>query len=216
MAHGLGEGAGILFHGVPALLPCLVHRLEHLQERRPAGHRPGREVGAGMEREPVRCQENGHGPAALAADRLRGGHVGGVHVGPLFPVHLDGDEVRVQVVGRGLVLEAFMGHDVAPVAGGVADRQEHRNVPGGGTGKRPVAERLPMHRVARMLPEVRRGLLTQGVAVAGVRRRFCPHCLFCPRCRLCPYCLRCPQRASSWAMSAASAAAIRSSSTWAR
>ena len=74
-----------------------------------------------MEGPAVGQEEDGHRPAALAADRLRGGHVDGVDVGALFPVHLDGDEVGVQVVGGVLVLEGFMGHDVAPVAGRVAD-----------------------------------------------------------------------------------------------
>ena len=145
------------------------HGFKDLPERGPARHRPRRKVGAGVEGPAVGQQEDGHGPAALAADRLRGGHVDGVDVGALFPVHLDGDKVRVQVLRGGLVLEGFMGHDVAPVAGRVADRQEHRHVPGGRVREGLVAERLPVHRVAGVLAQVGRGFRRQGVRGPGLR-----------------------------------------------
>src|SRR3712207_7355348 len=51
-----------------------------------------------------------------------------VEVGPLLAVDLDRDEVRVEERRRLGILERLALHDVAPVAGRVADRQEDRPV----------------------------------------------------------------------------------------
>ena len=69
--------------------------------------------------------------------------------------------------GRHLVvLEALVGHDVAPVAGRVADRQQHRHVAPAGLGERLRPPRVPVDRVVAVLAEVRRRLA--GEAVHGV------------------------------------------------
>jgi hypothetical protein len=74
-----------------------------------------REVRAAVERVTLGRGEHRHRPAALVRHGLRGAHVDGVHVGPLLAVDLDVDEVLVHQP-RGLgVLEALVGHDVAPV-----------------------------------------------------------------------------------------------------
>ena len=72
---------------------------------------------------------------------LDGLHVDGVHVGTLLPVDLDGDEALVDLLGGLVVLERLVGHDVAPVTGGVADGQEDGTVLGARPGEGLVAPR---------------------------------------------------------------------------
>ncbi len=77
----------------------------------------------------LRRREHRHRPAAVTGQCRGGLHVGGVDVRPLLAVDLDGDEVLVEV-GRDLgVLERLVRHHVAPVAGGVPDGDQHRDVP---------------------------------------------------------------------------------------
>ena len=103
----------------------LVDALEHLAERGQAAARLGREVRPAVERAPVGQQEDRHRPAALARLRDDRAHVEAVDVGALLAIDLDRDEVVVHELRRGLVLERLALHDVAPVAGRVADREQH-------------------------------------------------------------------------------------------
>ena len=84
----------------------------------------GREVGAAVERLAVGRQEDVMGQPPLPGHRLHGAHVDAVQVGALFAIDLDADEQVVHELGRRLVLERLVLHDVAPVAGGVADGEE--------------------------------------------------------------------------------------------
>ena len=149
--------------------------------------RLGREVGPAVERLAVGRQEDAHRPAALAGHRLDRGHVDLVEVGPLLAVDLDRDEVPVQVGGRGRVLEALALHDVAPVAGGVADREEDRPVLGLRPGERLRSPRVPVDRVVGVLEEVRAGLAGESVghgrmvgARTSLRFRRCATDSACP------------------------------------
>ncbi len=163
------EGGGVGLDGAAALHPGLIHGFEDLPEGGTARHGTGREVRACVERPAVGQEKDRHRPAALAADGLGRGHVDGVDVGAFFPVHLDGDEVGVQVISGAVVLEGFPGHDVAPVTGRIADGKEHRHVPGGRSGEGPVAERLPVHGVGGVLAQVGGGFRRQGIRGAWQR-----------------------------------------------
>ncbi len=85
----------------------------------------------------------------------------------------------VEVAGRRLVLERFALHDVAPVAGRVADAQEDRPVEQLRPGQRVGPPRRPVDRVVGVLEEVRAGLARESVGhwadgtrgLAGSRRR---------------------------------------------
>ena len=136
---------------------------EHLLERRHAVPRLGREVRAAEERLAVRREEHRHRPAALAGQRDDGVHVDRVDVGPLLAVDLHADEVVVHQPRRRLVLERLPLHHVAPVAGGVADRDEQRLVLGAGARERLVAPRVPVDGIARVLEQVRARLLREPV-----------------------------------------------------
>ena len=144
---------------------ALAMRGQQLPERGHAVARPVGEVGAAEEGPTVGGQEDAHGPAALAGQGLHGVHVDGVEVGPLLAVDLDGHEVRVEVGRRGLVLERLALHDVAPVAGRVADGEEDGPVELAGAGQRLLTPGVPVHGVVGVLQQVRAGLAGQPVGV---------------------------------------------------
>ena len=143
--------------------PRLPHAVEDLAERGHAVARAVREVRAAVERRAVGRQEDRHRPAALPGHRLDGAHVDRVEVGPLLAVDLDRHEALVEQPRRRLVLERLALHDVAPVARGVADRQEDRPVEGPRPGERLGPPRVPIDRVVGVLEEVRAGLAGQAV-----------------------------------------------------
>ena len=123
-----------------------------------------RVVGAAEERPAVGGEETRHRPAALPGQRDGGVHVHRVEVGPLFAVDLDAHEAGVHR-GRDLVvLERLVGHHVAPVAGGVADRQQDRHVARGRLGQRLGRPLPPVHRVVGVLAQVRAGRLDRAFA----------------------------------------------------
>src|SRR6185312_5371031 len=59
--------------------------------------------------------------------------------------------------------EALVRHHMAPVAGGVADREQDRPVGAPGLGQRLLAPRPPMHRVVGVLQQVGAGLGAEAV-----------------------------------------------------
>ena len=113
-----------------------------------------REVGAGVERAAVGEAEHGHGPAAAPEHGLHRSHVDGADIGAFLPVDLDVDEQSVhQLTGLG-ILEGLVGHDMTPVAGRVADRDEHRHIASGRFLERLGAPAPPVDRVVAVLGEV--------------------------------------------------------------
>ncbi len=144
---GRGRGVGALLqkaaHGVRHLLrlhvdllaaplPGLGQRFENAPEAVTAVLVLGREVGAGVEGLEVGGEEDRVGPSPLAGEDLGGGHVDLVEVGALLAVHLDVDEVAVHDLGDLGGGEGLALHDVAPVAGRVADGEEDGLVLGAG------------------------------------------------------------------------------------
>ena len=59
------------------------------------------------------------------------------------------------------MLEAFMRHDVAPMAGRIADREEDRFVSVARLGERRVAPGAPMHGIVAVLLQIGAGLASQ-------------------------------------------------------
>lgn len=74
-----------------------------------------------------------------------------VDIGPLLAINLDVHEKLVHHRGRHRVLEALMRHDMAPVAGGIADREQHRAAAAPGLGESLVAPLPPVDRIIAML-----------------------------------------------------------------
>ena len=152
------------------LLPVRTEEVHHPQqqiaERGQAVARRGREVGAAEEGgEVVGGEEHGERPAAGAPREELVRHlVDLVEVGTLLAVHLDVDEVGVHHLRGRLVLERFVGHDVAPVAGGVADGEEDRPVLRSRPLERFRSPRMPVHRIVGVLQEIGAGLGGETIA----------------------------------------------------
>jgi hypothetical protein len=87
------------------------------------------EIGAAEKGRAVGREEHGQRPAAAAPrQHLVRGLVDLVEVGALLAIDLDVDEQAVHHRRHALVLEGFVGHDVAPVAGRIAYRKQDRPV----------------------------------------------------------------------------------------
>ena len=114
---------------------------------------------------PCGRREHRERPAQVRRERARGGEVAGVDLGMLLAVDLDRDQVLVEVRRDLGVAEALARHDVAPVAGRVADRDHHRHVAPLGLGERLLAPRPPVDRVAGVAAQVRAHRARQPVHV---------------------------------------------------
>ena len=159
----LGDRTALLDDLPAARRPRLRDGLEHL---RPGGHaraRRGREVRARVERHLLGRAEDVQRPAAVAGHGLHRVHVDRVDVRSLLAVDLDAHEVLVHEPGDLRVLEGLALHDVAPVAGRVADRHEQRLVLLAGAAQRGVAPRHPVDGVVLVLAEVGGGLRRERV-----------------------------------------------------
>jgi hypothetical protein len=135
----------------------LARALEQLQEP------VARQVGGAEERLPVGGEQHGHRPAAAAVHRLHRLHVDEVDVRSLLAVDLDAHVVLVEDARHLLVLERLALHHVAPVTGGVADREQDRLALAPRALERLVAPRVPVDRVVGVLEQVRAGLAHQPV-----------------------------------------------------
>ncbi len=143
--------------------PDLGDLRQHLGEPRAAPLGGRRKVGAAVKRLQLRRQPDAHRPPARAGGGLDKVHVDAVDIGTFLAIDLDGHEVLVENGGDGFVLERFVLHHVAPVAGRVSDREKDRLVLLAGPGEGVVAPRKPVDRIAGVLEKVR---------AAFVARRF--------------------------------------------
>ena len=117
------QGLDIMEHAVMVLGPGRGHALQHLREAGSAEARLRRKIGAAPKRAAVGGQEHGERPAALFAHHGERSLVNRIQVRAFLAVHLDTDELRVHLRRDVRVFETFVGHHMAPVAGGIADGQ---------------------------------------------------------------------------------------------
>ncbi len=122
------QGDAVVLDAIGMLGHRAGDRCEHLDEGGAAVARFLREIGAAPDRFAFGRQEHRQRPPALLSHRLQRRHIDGVDVRPLFAVDLDVDEEPVHDLGRGRVFEAFMGHDMAPMTGRIADGEKDRSV----------------------------------------------------------------------------------------
>ena len=115
-----------------------------------------REVGAAKEgQQRLWVEEHRERPAAsLPRQYVEGGLVDLVDVWPFFAVHLHVHEQAVHHRRGGVVLEGFVCHDMAPMAGGVAHREQDGLVLGARQREGHFTPRMPIHRILRMLQEI--------------------------------------------------------------
>src|SRR5688572_23641448 len=86
-----------------------------------------------------------------------------VEVGALLAIDLDVDVKLVHELRRRFVLERLVGHDVAPVARGIADRKQDGLARLPSFLERFVVPGLPVNGVVRVLLEIRARLFAQSI-----------------------------------------------------
>ena len=156
----LGRGGHHLF---PLLCPGPMDALQHLTPARPTVARVRREVGASKEGLPVWHQEDIERPPALLCEKLTGRHVDPVYIRPLLSIHLHRHKMPVLNLSDRWVLEGLMLHHMAPVTGRIADRDQQRLALRPSPLEGLFAPWKPVHRVARMLPQIEARLVRQPV-----------------------------------------------------
>ena len=159
------QGIAIVLDALRLLAKQPGDLLHHVDEAGPAIARHFGKVGAAPHRFAVGGQEHGERPAALLAQVMQRGHVDLVDVRPLLAVDLYVDEEIVHDRRGRRVLEAFMGHDMAPVAGRIADREQDRLVALLRGVESVGSPRPPVHGIVPVLQQIGTGLEGQTIFV---------------------------------------------------
>ena len=162
LADVIGEGLRRRLELLALVAPGVGCRREDIAKAPEVVPRLGRQVRRGPERLAVGAEEHVERPAAAAVDRDGDVHVQRVDVRPFLAIDLDADEALVHQLGGLRHRERLALHHVAPVAGGVADREEDRLPLLTCAGEGLVAPRVPVDRVLRVLQEVRARLVLRG------------------------------------------------------
>ena len=162
---GNGLGVGTEAFGVFRVL--LMDALEDLLEARATSLVNRREIGAPEKRGAVGRDPHVQRPSAVDPHGLDRAHIDRIHIGPRFPVDLDGDEIRVQVFRGFGIIEGFLLHDMAPMAGGVPDAHQDRDAPAPSCGEGLISPWIPVDRVVGVLLQVGAGFEKKAIGVDG-------------------------------------------------
>ncbi len=163
----LEQFAVLLLDVGATVAPGISHLLAQAREAGQAVARRFREIGAAEKRRAVRREEHRQRPAAGAAGQhLVGGLVDLVEVGPLLAIHLDVHEEAVHHRRHLRILEGFVGHDMAPVTGRIADGEQDRLAFPLRQGERFLTPWMPIHGVLGVLLQIGRGLAGEAVGHA--------------------------------------------------
>ena len=152
-------------------LPRLLNQFQHAGQPAAAVFVPRREVGAAHHRPAVGGEEHRQRPAAALwrADQpkiyVQGRHVDLVDIGPLFPVHLDANEMLVEHRGDLFIRERLALHHVAPIATGIADGEEDQLSFLFGLVQGFFAPGVPIDRIVGVQEKIRAGLVGQPIDV---------------------------------------------------
>ena len=171
LADVIGEGLRRCLELLALVSPGVGCRREDIAKAPEVVPRLGRQVRRGPERLAVGAEEHVERPATAAVDRDGDVHVQRVDVRPFLAIDLDADEALVHQLGGLRHRERLALHHVAPVAGGVADREEDRLPLLTCAGEGLVAPRVPVDRVLRVLQEVRARLVLQAVHGSKLDKR---------------------------------------------
>src|SRR6516162_1607392 len=131
-------------------------------------------IGAGEERFLIGRHDDSERPPAATGKHLANVHVDAVNVRPLLAVHLNGDERLIHQAGDFEVLEGFALHNVAPVAGGVANRKKNRLLLLPGLVESLGSPGIPIHRVVGMLEKIRTLLVNETIRMFFSRQADVP------------------------------------------
>ena len=163
-----GTGLGVLAHVIGEFLRAFKDFTVPGQPRRADGFEHGleagaphpgarRKVGARVEGLQRGREKHAHGPASATRHDLGGGHIDAVNIRPFLAIHLNRHIVPVQQFGDRVVLEGFPLHDVAPVAGGIPNREKDGFILVSGLFQRFITPGVPVDRVMGMLQKIGTG-----------------------------------------------------------
>ena len=138
--------------------PRRFNRRQHLAEGRAAPARLRWPIRPAKERRAVGGQEHGERPAPLFAQRMQRGHIMMIDVGAFLAIDLHIDETRVHLSRGLLVLEKFVRHHMAPMARGIADRDEDGAIPRARFVESRFSPGAPVNGIFGVLKQVGRGL----------------------------------------------------------
>ena len=143
---------------------------QHVDKGRLAVARGVGKIGAAPDRLAVGGEKHGQRPAAVLAEMMQRRHVDLIDVRPLLAIDFDVDEQLVHHARGGVVLKALVRHDVAPVAGRIADREQDRLVAAFGFRQRFGPPGPPVDRVVLVLQQIRARLVRETIFVRSLRR----------------------------------------------
>ena len=154
--QGLAQLPVLGAHGLALVVPGRMDPVEQLVEADLVAARARREIGARRKRREVaRIEKQGQRPTAAAAgQQLMRELVETVEVRTLLAIDLDADEPGVEPARDVRIVEALASHDLAPVAGRVAYRQQDRSVLGPRTVQRAAIPGLPVDGLVGVLLQV--------------------------------------------------------------
>jgi len=161
------KGGPVRFDFVAFVAPDACDFAKHMLETRLAVPADLGKIGAAPEGRAIRCQEHGKGPAPMRAQSMDGIHVDLVDIRPLFTVDLDIDEMLVHQLSRERILKALVRHDMAPVAGGIANREEDGLVLCTGVLECGITPWIPVNGVMLVLQQVRAGFVFEEIFAHG-------------------------------------------------
>ena len=106
----------------------------------------------------------------MFAEMMQRRHVDLIDVRPLLAIDFDVDEQLVHDARGGVVLKTLVRHDVAPVTGRIADREQDRPAGALGFGERIGTPGPPVDRIVLVLEEIGARLLGETIFVRSLRR----------------------------------------------
>jgi hypothetical protein len=144
------------------------------------------EIGSTDKRCELWSKPYAHRPAAAARCCLDESHVNAIHIGSLFTIDFNVHKLAIHDFGGGSIFEGLMRHDVAPVTGGITDREKNGFVFASRFFERLLPPGKPFHRVIGVLQQVGRLLVSQSVRPSWLFQH--PLSLNMSRCHAAPSC----------------------------
>ncbi len=115
-----------------------------------------REISSPDKRFQLGRQPNTHRPAATAGRRLDKRHVNSIDVRTLFAIDLNVHKLAIHDRSDICLFEFLVRHYVAPMTGGISDREEDRFVFLACLRESFFAPRIPIDRIVSVLEKIRR------------------------------------------------------------
>ena len=171
-----------LLHAGAVFTPGFLNRRDQLQETRPIKALTRWKIGSSIKWLSIRQQECREWPPPSTRHRSHRVHVNLVHMGLIFTIHLDGNEMCIQKSGNRRIGKRLPAHHMTPVAAGISDRQKHRAIEIAGGLKGLIAPSPPLHRIFGMFSQIGTRTVPQSPTTGlGIATRFAieSHCIQC-------------------------------------